>query len=257
MRPISEPDADAARTALRARQGKGARYDSPSAPAGPLALARLGTAYFARRLNELTGAELDAPSLAPGWSRRHVVAHIGFQARGLARLVEAARQGWPQEVLQEPGAQNEDVAFGATLPDHALRYLFHHSEVHLNVEWRDLSAEGWAASVRTLEGCPVAVAQTPLMRAAAIWLAAVDLANGGTFRDFPADLTDLLLARAGDPPPVTLRPTDRPGPVVRGEGPVVSGRAADLARWLIGRGARRLEGAARLPDPPFWRPGRL
>lgn len=190
-------DTDKAREALRERQGKGARYDSPAAPATPLALARLGTAYFARKLNELPDAALGAPSLVPGWSRRHVIASIGFQARALARLVEAARERRAEEILHEPEAQNEDVDFGATLPDHALRYLFHHSEVHLNVEWRDLDAAGWEASVRTLDGSNVAVAQTPWMRATEIWLGAVDLANGGSSRDFPPQLIAHLLAEAG------------------------------------------------------------
>ncbi len=45
--------------------------------------ARKGTAFFARKLNELTDAELDGGSLLPGWSRRHIVAHIGCNARAL------------------------------------------------------------------------------------------------------------------------------------------------------------------------------
>lgn len=175
----------AERAALRARQGKGARYDSPDAPADELALARLGTAYFARKLNELSDAELDHPSHVPGWSRRHLVASVGFQARHLARLVEAARAGHGVETLSEPEAQNEDVAFGATLPAHALRYLFQHSAIHLNVEWRDLPASGWLAQVQSLAGEGVAIAQTPWLRARAVWLGAVNLRNGGAARDFP------------------------------------------------------------------------
>lgn len=51
----------AAREALKARQGKGARYDAPNAPAEDLLLARRGTAHFARKLMELPDAELYAP----------------------------------------------------------------------------------------------------------------------------------------------------------------------------------------------------
>ncbi|MGB0411134.1 MAG: maleylpyruvate isomerase N-terminal domain-containing protein, partial [Pikeienuella sp.] len=75
----------AAREALRARQGKGARYDAPNAPHDDLLLARRGAAYFARKLAELNDADLNAPSLRAGWSRRHLIAHTGYHARAFAR----------------------------------------------------------------------------------------------------------------------------------------------------------------------------
>ncbi|WP_202310854.1 maleylpyruvate isomerase N-terminal domain-containing protein [Mesorhizobium sp. L-8-10] len=248
-----------ARAQLRERQGAGARYDSVAAPAQDLILARRGTAYFARKLNELSDAALDAPSLVPGWSRRYVVADVGYHARGLARLVEAARQGRPQEILSEPENQREDVAFGATLPAHALRYLFHHSEVHLNVEWRDLDEAAWRASVRTLQGVAVSAGRTPWLRARAIWQRAVDLDNGGSYSDFPPELLDALRDEAvasgtGDGarlPGMILAAADRDGETVVGTGgPRVSGTMADIVRWLCGRGARRLSCTSRLPDLP-------
>jgi len=181
-----------ARARLRQRQGAGARYDSPAAPAHDLLWARRGTAYFARHLNALSDSDLDAPSRIPGWSRRHVVAHVGYHARGLARLVEAARNGACEEKLAEPENQIEDVEFGVTLPAHALRYLFQHSEVHLNVEWRDLDEAGWHASVRALDGEIVPIRNTPWLRAREIWLCALDLSTGGTSTDFPQDFVTTL-----------------------------------------------------------------
>lgn len=237
---------------LRERLGPGARYDSPAAPARELAWARRGTAYFARKLKELPDEALDAPSLVPGWSRRHVIAHVSYQARFLARLAEAARTGAAEETLAEPENQIEDVSFGATLPAHALRYLFKHSEVHLNVEWRDLSEAGWSATIRALNGAMVDVRQTPWLRTREIWLRAVDLDNGGTFGDLPPDLLDELqddilaewaanAARTVKTPAMLLDATDRKRQTaIAGGGPRVSGKAADLVRWLSGRGARRL-----------------
>lgn len=246
-------DIDDSRAALRARQGKGARYDNPAAPADELALARLGTAYFARKLNELPDVALDGAALVPGWSRRHVVAHVGFQARALARLVEAAREGRTEEALSEPEAQNEDVDFGATLPAHALRHLFDHSKVHLDVEWRDLGAQGWRARVHALTGSPVQIADTPWLRAREIWMRAVDLDNGGSLLDFPPGLIDRLLAELAADLPHALHPLDRDAMLGAPRGSVVRGRAADLLRWITGRGARRLEFPdGPLPEPPFW-----
>ncbi|MET1156374.1 maleylpyruvate isomerase N-terminal domain-containing protein, partial [Arthrobacter sp.] len=42
-----------------------------------LRTARRGTVFFGRKLNELSDDELAAPSLLPGWTRAHVVAHVG------------------------------------------------------------------------------------------------------------------------------------------------------------------------------------
>ena len=53
-----------------------------------LLLVRRGTAFWSRKVNELTDDELDGPSLLPGWSRRHVIAHVGYNARALTRLVQ-------------------------------------------------------------------------------------------------------------------------------------------------------------------------
>ncbi|MFK3781141.1 maleylpyruvate isomerase family mycothiol-dependent enzyme [Agrobacterium sp. NPDC089420] len=254
-------DLSDARLKLRERLGAGARYDSPAAPVAELRYARLGTAYFARKLNELSDDELACPSLVPGWSRRHVIAHIGFQARALARLVEAARLGRAQEVLEEPDAQNEDIDVGASLPAHALRYLFKHSQVHLDVEWRDLNATGWRAEVEPLAGGLVGIGQTPWLRASEIWLRAVDLDNGASLLDFPSDVVDRLLEEAAEafalrglPFSLALKPTDRPGSIVIGAGEnMVSAPAADLLRWLTGRGVRHgLVVGGRIEDPPFW-----
>jgi maleylpyruvate isomerase len=248
----------AAREALRQRLGAGARYDADAAPARDLAWARLGTAYFARKLNELSDEALDGASLLEGWTRRHVVALVGYQARALALQVEAARTGDAAPPMSE-AALSGQIELGATLPSRALRNLFDHTEVHLNVEWRDLTDAGWERSV-PVDGGRLPVRRTARMRARAIWVHAVDLDNGGSFFDFPPDLLDGLLAdlaeawarRAADVATL-LVPDDRPSPVIldSAAGPRVSGATADLVRWLTGRGARRLTCSAdQLPNLP-------
>lgn len=184
-----------ARARLRERLGTGARYDSPNAPHRELSWARRGTAYFARKLNELSDKDLDGAALVFGWRRRHVIAHVGYQARQLSRLVEAARSGAAEERWPESEPLNEDVDFGSTLPAHALRYLFAHSEVHLNVEWRDLHDDGWNAAIKDLSGRLVQIRDTPWLRAREIWQMAVALGNGGRPADFPPELAEALKSR--------------------------------------------------------------
>lgn len=179
-----------ARAKLRERLGAGARYDSPAAPVRELLWARRGTAYFARKLNQLSDEQLDLPSRVRGWSRRHVVAHVGYHARALSRLVEGARKGERRETVVND--VNEDVDFGSTLPPHALRYLFQHSEVHLNVEWRDLGEAGWAAEIEAHDGRAVAIVTTPFLRAKTVWMSALDLAADGSLDDLPPDFRHML-----------------------------------------------------------------
>lgn len=240
---------EAARTALRERQGSGARYDAASAPACELDWARRGTAYFARVLNELSDPDLDAPSAIPGLSRRHIIAHVGYHARVLSEIVAWARTGQSGALPRPAEPSKSDVEIAVTLPARALRYLFHHSEVHLNVEWRDLSDADWDARVEDAVGRVVSLRETPEARARVLWLHAVDMNSGARFSDMPPDFIDALIRHfatsLSGKLAFSLAPTDRPERIVFGDAPdiTVSGQAADIARWLSGRGARRLQAA--------------
>lgn len=173
-----------------------ARTDRTTDPAilADLLLARRGTAYFLRKLKELPDDALGEPSLLPGWSRAHVVAHVGYNARALSRLVTWAATGVETPMYTSPAVRAHEIEFGATLTPNALRNLAEHSAVHLNVEWRDLAPDAWAATVRTAQGREVPAAETAWMRAREVWLHAVDLDNGGRFEDLPADFLGRLLA---------------------------------------------------------------
>ena len=241
-----------ARSALRERLGAGARWDAPEAPAIELGWARSGTAYFARQLNALADNLLDGPSLVDRWTRRHLVAQVGYHARALTRLTEWAARGVPTAMFASPTQRADEIEDGSTLPDRALRGLFRHSAAHLDVEWRDLDGAAWNARVALPDGTQIPASETPWIRAREIWLRAVDLDNGGSFLDFPAGLIDRLLAGSAanwNGLGVTLAIADRAGPLTLGAegGMQVRGSAADLARWLAGRGARRLHHEGPLP----------
>ena len=164
-----------------------ARHDQTKDPAllDALLQARRGTAFFARKLNELSDAELDGATLLPGWTRRYVVAHVGYNARAIARLIDWAATGVETPMYASPEARNHEIEFGATLSPIALRHLFDHSAVHLNVEWRDLPANAWHHKVKTAQGRIVPAEETVWMRTREVWLHGVDLDNGATFNDIP------------------------------------------------------------------------
>ena len=181
----------AARDALRARQGPGARYDSANAPSDALILARRGTAYFSRKLNELRDDELDMPSLVEGWSRRHIIAQVSYHARALARVAEAANLGVAVPMYPSADARAAEINLGATLPARALRTLFQHTEVHLNVIWRDLPDTAWSAQVDLMPEQTKNLTETDRIRAREVWSRSVQLNNGGAERDIPLSLLSI------------------------------------------------------------------
>ncbi|MFI2297169.1 maleylpyruvate isomerase N-terminal domain-containing protein [Isoptericola sp. NPDC019571] len=159
-----------------------------------LLLARRGTAYFSRKLRELTDAELAGASRVPGWSRAHVVAHVGYHARALARVIEGVRAGHSVPMYDSDAARDDEIEFGATLPGVALRNLHEHAAVHLNVEWRDLEPERWTDTASLDARQDVPVSATPWLRAREVWLGAVDLAAGATLDDLPDGVVDRVTA---------------------------------------------------------------
>ncbi|TKW67250.1 MAG: maleylpyruvate isomerase [Paracoccus denitrificans] len=173
-------DLDQARADLRARQGTGARYDAASAPAEALHMARRGVAYMARLINNLNDAALSEASDRAGWSRRRVIAASALQAREIAQALEDATG-------QKGDRAPTDLAaldLAETLPPRALRHLVNHADTHLNVVWRDLSDADWDAPV-TLSGRTGPARDTALLRAGALWRAALDLRAGARLRDVP------------------------------------------------------------------------
>ena len=247
-----------------------ARVDQVTDPAvvDSLLLMRRGQAFWARALNDLRDAEFDEPSLLPGWTRRHVIAHVGFNARAIARLVEWAATGVETPMYASTHQRAEEIEVGATLPADALRNLAAHASVHLNVEWRDLPDANWSSPVVTAQGRTVPVSETVWMRTREVWIHAVDLRSGLSVRDFPDRLVDLLLndaiavwrrKRAEGERNVVLAPTDRAQTwsILDAPGPgdlVVRGTAADLVGWAIGRSSRGvLTDAGADPGPaPTW-----
>ncbi|KQQ90032.1 maleylpyruvate isomerase family mycothiol-dependent enzyme [Arthrobacter sp. Leaf137] len=249
-----------------------ARHDQTTDPVllDGLLQARRGTAFFARKLNELTDADLDGGSLLSGWTRRHVVAHVGYNARAIARLVEWAATGVETPMYPSVEVRNHEIDFGATLSPIALRNLFDHSAVHLNVEWRDLPADSWHHKVKTVQGRVVPAEETVWMRTREVWVHAVDLDNGASFADIPAPVLARLLkditgawSTRGTDKDLVVEVTDQPSALVYGDttagSPVmVSGPLAAIAQWATGRctagvTARRAgEAVEPAPAAPAW-----
>ncbi|MEU4228499.1 maleylpyruvate isomerase family mycothiol-dependent enzyme [Nonomuraea sp. NPDC026600] len=216
-----------------------------------LAWLDFGTAYFTACLD---GADLDRPSRLPGWTGRHLVAHVACNASALGRLAHWARTGEETPMYASAEARDAEIEERARLSPADLVVLAEESAARLRTALEDLSAQQWDAKVRTAQGRMVPASEIPWMRAREMWIHAVDLGTGGRFEDFPPGFVDALLTdvtelwvRRGQGPAVVLAPTDRQQvwrvtaePAAGGADPSdvgqVSGTAAELAAWVTGRG---------------------
>lgn len=251
-----------------------ARTDQASEPAilADLLEVRRATAYLTRKVNEVADSELQEPSLLEGWTRAHVIAHVSYNARALSRLAMWANTGQEHPMYSSPEARNDEIQRGATLLPHALRHLFDHSAVSLNVLWRDTPDEAWTVFVKTANGREVPFSETVWMRLREVWLHAIDLDNGGRWTDIPEDMTRRLIRditgmwSTRDLPEgyVLLDPQGQIVGDSRGEESPettteITGPLPDLLAWASGRSREpqrgRLQvagGSASLPESPRW-----
>nr|WP_222437746.1 maleylpyruvate isomerase family mycothiol-dependent enzyme [Quadrisphaera sp. RL12-1S] len=208
-----------------------------------LAAARLGEAAFRRELSRVDDAGFDGPSLMPGWTRRHLVAHVGYNARALSRLVVWADTGVETPMYASPEARNAEIDLGSTLRPQALRSLAEHAAIELDVRWRDLPEDRWAAPVRTAQGREVPVRETLWLRQREVWLHAVDLGAGLRVRDLPEEFLARLLpdvlgawSRRGEGAGLRLVSGQRSwGADAAAASSVVCGDLPDLVAWATGR----------------------
>jgi maleylpyruvate isomerase len=218
-----------------------------------------GYAYFADRLAAIDDARLAEPSALPDWSRKHIVAHLGFNARALGRLVHWAKSGVETRMYADETARAEEIAAGATWSGARLRDFVSAEQGALVEALSGLSDANWSAQVVTGQGRSVPATEIPWLRTRELWIHSVDLGTEGDFDDFPPEMIDKLVTevaakrRAGESPTLEVRPTGRPAGRPVGRSPI-EGRASDLASWLTGRGDRgvRTSPGAPLPELGPW-----
>ena len=224
-----------------------------------LLIARRGTSYLSQRLAELTDDELDGPTLLDGWTRRHLVAHIGYNAAALCRLMDWAATGVETPMYASTERRAQEITEGATLGPAALRNLFAHTVSRLDEKWRNLPESAWQAQVRTAQGRLVPAEETAWMRTREVWIHAVDLGNGGRFGDFPEVVLESLLDdivgmwRKKDLGAGLVLDVEGRAPVVVKDAEVthkVQGSLASEVRWAAGRGAIGVTGGE--VTPPRW-----
>lgn len=216
-----------------------------------------GTDLFLRELDGLADADLDAATALPGWTRRHVLAHVASNAEAIGRLVSWARSGRETPMYASPRQRTADIESGARREAADLRAWVRASADTLAADFAALPEPAWRAMVVTAQGRTVAAFELPWMRAREVAVHAVDLGAGIRFADLPDgfcralvdDIADRRSTR-GDGPLVTVEATDVDATWhVHGHGPPqrVASTVAELGAWLSGRLTQ-----AGLPRLPPW-----
>ena len=222
-----------------------------------------GHRYVLARLAQASDDELSAPSALPGWTGRHILSHVGHNARALGRLAHWAATGEPAPMYSGPSARAAEIALGARWGPDRLRSFVEVEQDALATAFGKLEAGHWATEVVTAQGRHVTAAALPWLRTREVWVHAADLHGAADFRDFPPTLLDELIVdvlrfrREARDEALQVRPADRDIiPPFGGQAPPVriGGRTADLARWLTGRGAVniRASGQSALPTLGPW-----
>lgn len=217
-----------------------------------------GTAQLLEVLDRCPDAQLDGGTGLRDWSRRHLLAHLGFNAQALRRLVSWARTGTETPMYASAEQRNREIEDGSAWPPDRLRAFVRDTAAALAADLQALPAQCWDREVRTAQGRTVPAAVVPWMRVREVTVHLVDLDLGVGFDDLPPEVCAALVedvaalrSTRGDGPALSLRAPDGATWEVAGQGPpvTVQGSPAQLARWMTGRGAGRLADSSGAPVP--------
>lgn len=223
-----------------------------------------------RTVDGLADDDLAEPSLLPGWSRAHVVAHLALNGIALARVLEGVGRGQAVAMYRSDEERDHDItalveAGPAEQRDGLLAATTAFAEA--------VDATGparWQGTYSRLPGGPTWPASALVStRRREVEVHHADLGAAYSHHDWPADfvveLLDSVCVDRSAEGPFRVHATDlgRDWLVGSADGiddaPLVLGGAADLGWWLTGRGGGEgvSSDSGALPDLGPWRRAHL
>nr|SBO98237.1 Maleylpyruvate isomerase, mycothiol-dependent [Nonomuraea gerenzanensis] len=236
----------------------------------------------------LSDADVAAPSLLPGWTRGHVLAHLARNADSHINLLTWARTGVRTPQYPSHEARSAEIEAAAARPAARLLADVEDGAARFAAAVRDLPEHAWTATVEGMRPPPHPAWYVLVRRLREVGFHHVDLAAGYGPADWPAsfvrrELHDCLRTWPpghGAIGQIVLMDRDAGGQVPGraagggataevwpglGHGPAVTATPRDLLAWLTGRsggqGVSLLPagqshvpgpGGADLPEPPPW-----
>jgi maleylpyruvate isomerase len=217
--------------------------DDTSAKTQQLEELQEATNRLVRTVDGFQGNDWSAPSGLPGWTRAHVVAHLALNAEGLAAALTGIVQDEPTPMYSSTEDRDRDIEELAADDTAELRERLLAGCTLYADAWTALPDDlGGATFERTPGGPTIPAGATLGMRLREVEIHHVDLDAGYSRTDWPDRFCEILLGsmtRREWTEPFRVTPTDVEGTwsYGEGEGPTVSGTAADLGWWLTGRGS--------------------
>ena len=141
----------------------------------------------------ITEPDLRAPSLLPGWTRAHVLAHLARGADAMRNLLVGVRSGQERPAYVSAEARQADIEYGAGMQAKELMADLADSAMALRTIARQLPDEGWQVPVRILDSAPFPAAQLLTRRLVEVELHHCDLGAGYGPADWPAAFASLEL----------------------------------------------------------------
>jgi maleylpyruvate isomerase len=143
----------------------------------------------------ITEPDLRQPSLLPGWTRAHVLAHLARGADAMRYLLIGARIGQDRPAYVSAEAREADIAFGGTLSAKELMADLVRSALALRMIVKQLpDAAAWQFPVRILDSAPFPAAQLLTRRLVEVELHHGDLGTGYGPADWPTSFAAMELA---------------------------------------------------------------
>jgi maleylpyruvate isomerase len=169
--------------------------DVMSAEGRTAVLAQLdeATDRLLRTVGSLGEPDIREPSLLPGWTRAHVLAHVARNAEALANLLRGARTGTPAAAYASQEARDAAIEHGARQPHTVLVPELIDSAGLFRREAFAVPDTAWEARVRVLSGAEFPAGEVLVRRLVEVEVHHVDLGAGYGWRDWPETFTQLDL----------------------------------------------------------------
>ncbi len=154
---------------------------------------------FLRAIEKLSDATIATPSLLPGWTVGHVLAHVARNADSHVRRTKAAMRS--EMVDQYPGGsagRADEIERTAHRTAEALRADVAGSAEALDSVWDETPDAAWSQLTRDVVGRERPLHRLPPRRWQELEVHVVDLGIGVTHRDWSADFVDAWLPQLRD-----------------------------------------------------------
>ena len=200
------------------------------------------TRRLVRTVDALDDVQFGEPSLLPGWTRGHVIAHLVLNAEGLAAAMEGVREHRPTPMYASPEDRNSDIEALSSADPGVLRDRLLASTTAIHDAVTELPDDLTGERIERTPGSDrsFTAGRVGEMRLREVEIHHADLDLDYTWADWSPDFTALVLDNRGavhDGPPFTAHAADlgRSWTFGDGSGPTVTGPGAALAWWATGR----------------------